>query len=745
MSNYYFFRQIPIDINDDQSVIEEVSKETLKVWETVRSNNGIIVLLQLILLKTPITDADYLRGMACRALAGLARSETVRQIISKLPIFVNGQLQQLMRDPILQEKRAEHVNFQKYALELIERISGKLINMDTSLANIHKANVIAQTKIQFNEKQLLLLIHRHLVENGLTASANVLLREGKLEHFATFQKHPQQQTQSPVFRSPIAQRLKINKRTTENNSLNQSFENAVEFSSSNVERENRRNCIESTDRITPIKLVKKQQQTSSSTSQHNQSSLEKQPTSDIFMTLSSHNKGPLSTMTPCVSLNSIVTEFLTNQHSLCKNPMSTCPVFDLFKPHKCPDPKSNRNIFGSSSLNVASRFFKKHQGHSTIKLDRRFVHSNFNISRTLRSSDTDMFFTACDFNRAEENCLITGTHNGEVKIFHLTDSNEDYTASCSDSYINNIKCSNNGEFLLTSCTWHSPLSALWQLKDKQIYSKLTLDEEEYVEFNNLNQQDKIIGTKNEKATIYDINTGQVVRTLVPTIFNQYTKNRATFGPTDELVLSDGVLWDYRVGYQIHKFDKLNNTISGVFHPNGLEILSNSEVWDIRTFHLLRTIPALDQSQITFSPFNVLYAFNVHNEASDDETGHDSSFKVLDNFDYSSIATIDVRKSIYDLSVNKNGCQIAICENQGGFESVSESVVRVYAVGKKRDPEDEVEEDEEVGSEEEEDILDSGSDNDDNGNNCAINHLFYSSSRLFLKYHSSTNSTYFIKF
>lgn len=31
--------------------------------------------------------------MACRALAGLARSETVRQIISKLPLFTNGQLQ----------------------------------------------------------------------------------------------------------------------------------------------------------------------------------------------------------------------------------------------------------------------------------------------------------------------------------------------------------------------------------------------------------------------------------------------------------------------------------------------------------------------------------------------------------------------------------------------------------------------------------------------------------------------------
>lgn len=60
-------------------------------------------------------------------------------------------------------------------------------------------------------------------------------------------------------------------------------------------------------------------------------------------------------------------------------------------------------------------------------------------------------------------------------------------------------------------------------------------------------------------------------TLSPTQSNQYNKNRATFNPTDELVLSDGVLWDVTSGKEIHKLDKLNQTLSGVFHPNGLEV------------------------------------------------------------------------------------------------------------------------------------------------------------------------------
>lgn len=64
-----------------------------KVWESVRGNCGIMVLLQLMNVKTPITDADTIRTLACKALAGLARSETVRQILSKLPMFTNGQLQ----------------------------------------------------------------------------------------------------------------------------------------------------------------------------------------------------------------------------------------------------------------------------------------------------------------------------------------------------------------------------------------------------------------------------------------------------------------------------------------------------------------------------------------------------------------------------------------------------------------------------------------------------------------------------
>lgn len=51
-----------------------------------------------------------------------------------------------MRDPILQEKRQEHVTFQKYALELLERLSGRTKHrgndLEVSLANIHRVSLI---------------------------------------------------------------------------------------------------------------------------------------------------------------------------------------------------------------------------------------------------------------------------------------------------------------------------------------------------------------------------------------------------------------------------------------------------------------------------------------------------------------------------------------------------------------------------------------------------------------------------
>ncbi|XP_055383452.1 protein mahjong isoform X2 [Condylostylus longicornis] len=720
-------RKIPNRYNEE--IVE-------KIWESVCSNNGIIVLLQLMQVKTPITDADCIRGMACRALAGLARSERVRQIIGKLPLFASGQIQHLMRDPILQEKRAEHVIFQKYALELLERVSGKaktVNNMDASLANIHRANVVAQTRIQYNEKQLMQLIYEHLESKGMSSTAGMLMKEAGLQpstpHVKSFHSSPfsYKIPTNPVQRSRIRSRpdfTNITGGTSENASIfnqnnstfltmsllngfsyhNTESNRVFHFNGNNANNMDEVQSVTEVTATTPIKLKKLnppsniqpfvsnvQQQTSRSLS------LQKQilPGEDVSSsTVAVSQIEETTQQNSRISLSTIVTEYLTNQHALCNNPISTCPQFDLFKPHKCPDPKPNRVI--DIEYNLTARLFKAQSGFNTMRFDRRYVHSNFRLWKTIRSQTSDypdVLFTCCDIMPCT-NLVIAGTQQGEAKIFNINEGNEGYSAPCHSASIEMIKCNRDGTLVLTSASWRSPLSVLWSVGTRELNSKLQFDDDFYVEFANLSI-DKALGTKTESSSIYDLNTGQVISTFKPSISNQYTKNRGTFCPTDELILSDGVLFDVKSGREIHKFDKLNQTLSGVFHPNGLEIISNTEVWDLRTFHLLQTIPVLDQCLIKFSPQNVIYGFNGSTADDgfdlDSTSGFTTSFKVLDGYDYSSISTIDVKKNIYDLSVNKYGSFIALVENLPGYENADETFLKIYAVGMKKNEEEEEEE------------------------------------------------------
>lgn len=649
-----------------------------QVWDSVRSNNGIIVLLQLMEVKLPITDADCIRGLACRALAGLARSETVKQILSKLPIFTNNLLQSLMRDPILQEKRAEHVQFQKYALELMERVSGKSKasnQMDASLANIHKANVVAQTKIQFNEQQLFELINEHLMSRGLTDTAASLQREANLQL-------PQHTKPTPSYHSPFSfrtpttpsARTRIRNKPSDLNAALNALEptgpsepvattsNTIVATGSGTNNGSASSSVSKMDVdveashaiTTPIKLIKKSSTTSQiailgqpqlqlpNPNQPNRS-LQKQISAieSSAPTFLGRSQPTIAPVAKAITLETIITEYLTNQHALCKNPMSTCPQFDLVLPHKCPDPRPSR--VSGLGQNFAARFFRQQAGYNSRRLDRRLIHSNFCVARTIRPEDPDNFFSCCDIAPCATSVAV-GSYSGEVKIYNINETGEEFSYHCHESFVNNIKCSRDGNFIVTSCAWRSPLSAFWNIENRQFVMKLSWDEEEYMEFANI-ANDRILGTKSEVATIYDLKTGQKISSFSPSIYNQYTKNRATYYPTDELILSDGVLWDVRTSREIHKFDKLNQAISGVFHPNGLEVVSNTEVWDLRTFHLLRTVPSLDQCQVSFSPQNVIYGISpeVENRLDFEQINYsyESSFKTLDSYDYSSIGELTI--------------------------------------------------------------------------------------------------------
>lgn len=154
------------------------SETQIKLWECSRMNNGILVLTRLLQTKSPITDADSIRALACWCLSGLARYKQVRQVLQQLPLIRAGLIQNLMTEPILQDKRQDHVMFQKYALEIIKLVHGKDEHYTLELGDlIRKTDLISQTRIKYDERQLMELIQNHLSSAGLTDTAQKLKEE----------------------------------------------------------------------------------------------------------------------------------------------------------------------------------------------------------------------------------------------------------------------------------------------------------------------------------------------------------------------------------------------------------------------------------------------------------------------------------------------------------------------------------------------------------------------------------------
>ena len=64
----------------------------------------------------------------------------------------------------------------------MEKVSGPMNrknydNNDITLDLLHRASVVANTRIRYNDKQLLQMVHEHLVMSGLYKTAEMLKHE----------------------------------------------------------------------------------------------------------------------------------------------------------------------------------------------------------------------------------------------------------------------------------------------------------------------------------------------------------------------------------------------------------------------------------------------------------------------------------------------------------------------------------------------------------------------------------------
>lgn len=348
----------------------------------------------------PITDADQIRALACKALVGLSRSTSVRQIISKLPLFSSGHIQQLMKEPVLQDKRSEHVKFCKFAAELIERISGKplLIGTDVSLAWLQRASVVAQSRISFPEKELLLLIRNHLVAKGLHDTATTLTKEAELpmaclshssHSTSAFPPVAPPPNASPVATLPRTPRLangvgsRLGNHTSHSTTPGSSHpqtrpstsqptgSSCTAFPSTSVTH-----CSNGSPLIGRI-VFSRERQTGCGTMSCKKPRVLRQKSDHGAFSQSPAMKKQFDRHLPSPpALDSIITEYLREQHARCKNPVATCPPFSLFTPHQCPEPKQRRQApTNFTSRHTRRVIYPKYGGVDGGCFDRHLIFS----------------------------------------------------------------------------------------------------------------------------------------------------------------------------------------------------------------------------------------------------------------------------------------------------------------------------------------------------------------------------------
>ncbi|ULT93812.1 hypothetical protein L3Y34_003367 [Caenorhabditis briggsae] len=704
------------------SKYEMVMNHLERMWTEVRKADGIMSLVDLINLKTPLTEADSIRRLATNVLTGLARHPEVRQILSRLPLIAHGGLQILMREPVSSDKRDIHAGFCKEACQLLQVVAGKKIHFDHHAKEIrssdksHRQWVVENTPVSFNQVELLQLIHDHLIKNQLDNVASLLKTEAKLPDRPASRSNSTTSFLSKPLPSTGNNFSKIHDvfptlapRTLE--SEIGGISSAKRASTASLQSPIACRSHSTDDDVFATPTLPRRYTTSGAFPRK------------LLISPARSRQRPVTpaddSQRPYCDLNSIVTNYFRTQHSTCQNPVTACPPFSLYYPHKCPERIQKTPITANFALRMLDQeCLRPHQRTLSQWMNEREIFSKFRQIKVMH--DNDESYTRAAFSTDDEH-VIVGHFTGELHWLNAESGADESHTNCHGSAITNIQPSSDGSLILTSSAYSRPLSALWRLGHAMERIQM-FREDSCVLFANTTMA-RIIGTNKEKAVVYDTETHHILDTYSSgTEGLQYDKNFASFSPDDRLVFNDGLLWDVRnKNAAIHAFDRLaKRTMWGTFHPQGTQIIINSEVYDIRTFRMLHHVPELARCKVKFnSTGNIAFAAEVHDLMRPDypDLAY-SPFRSFDTRDYSALTTVEGRRPIIDICVSHHDQKLCIVEQVkpqvNDYMVQSSTQMRMYETGRTKDIEDEEEEEEETreGHGGEEDGSSSSSDTDE---------------------------------
>ncbi|URE16757.1 LisH [Musa troglodytarum] len=415
-----------------------------------------------------------------------------------------------------------------------------------------------------------------------------------------------------------------------------------------------------------------------------------------------------------MTLDSLVVQYLKNQHRQCPAPITTLPPLSLLHPHVCPEPSRSLNAPANVTARLSTReFMKQYGGIHAHRRDRQFVYSRFRPFRTCRD---DAALLTCITYLGDSSHIATGSHSGELKIFDSNSGNVLESQTCHQTPVTLVQSASCGgnQFVLSSGLYDVKLWDASSISTGPLHSfegcKAARFSHSGTNFATLSSD-----TSRREVLLYDVQTYNVELRLPdsssnhPGIVRGHAQSLIHFSPLDTLLLWNGILWDRRSSSAVHRFDQFTDYGGGGFHPAGNEIIINSEVWDLRKFKLLRTVPSLDQTVITFSGGgDVIYAIlrrnleDVMSAVNTRRVRHPlfPAFRTIDAVNYADIATVQVDRCVLDLAVDPADSFVGVIAMDDHDEMFSSA--RLYEVGRKRptdddsDPDDggETDEDEE---------------------------------------------------
>ena len=461
-------------------------------------------------------------------------------------------------------------------------------------------------------------------------------------------------------------------------------------------------------------------------------------------------------------LDGVMTTFLRAQHRQCQTPNSACAPFSLLEPHACVEP---RHLL-DAPVNVTNRVHRRewfqggglsHRGPSGVprggpygkQRDRHFVFGRFRPTRSLR--DEGAKFTCSSFIGSEGDKLLAGTNDGTLRLFDVnTGEVLEYVDAGHEKSVRNIQtCEIGAQRKQLALSSSATETMLWDLSITPEFGSdgplVTFGGACSASFDASNGNVFHAGGNTPgTAMLYDVSAKKTIRTFFTwnekdtdgNVMNassasrrfttRATSNRrfadtAVGSVGSSLVLWGNTLWDIRLPHPIRTFDSFSDGGGCSFHPRGDSIVLNSEVWDLRSDKLLRSISSLDGCSLNWTnnwDVGLVFVRLPKDESivtSSRKTKHPlrNSFRTVDGAanDFSEIATIDVDRNVLHLNWDA-GTDIKCCVTEvDPNDGTADSVVRIYEAGRRRPQEED--------SDAEEDDNDEGDDgmgDDENNNN-----------------------------